>query len=220
MNLGNVNNKKISYLVCSISESLFICNNKNGKLDTTDKMDEAKVFKTKSHATNMLISMKNNIRKRSSGWKVMSIEKEFFDNKIKYCTKNDFDENGYKHDFEISEDIINDFISLCEKFETLTDIDNNICSIYSKRQNYIDLLAMYDRQQSDILHKIEFEKFNACQGYNLSKSIKILREKRRQVKNALMFIDRTENSKDISVIISEINKLQNKKYSPRILYDN
>lgn len=212
MNLGD-KSKQSSYLICSLSENLFICSSRSGKFDTTTKMDEAKIFKTRASASNILIGMKNNIRKRASGWKVISVKREFYDDKIKYT---DTDKNEY----QVSEDIIEEFSSLCEHYDTLAELNDNLKSIYSKKRKFIDLLEMYDRQQCDILHKIEFEKFNACQGYTLSKSIKNLREKRRQVKNALKFIDRTENSKDISIIISEINNLQNQKYCPRISYEN
>jgi len=212
MNLEN-KSKQSSYLICSFSETLFICSSRSGKLETTTKMDEAKIFKTRVSASNTLVGLKNNIRKRASGWKVMSVKREFYDDKIKYT---DTDKNEY----QVSEDIIEEFTSLCEQYDTLTELNDILKSIYSKRRKFVDLLEMYERQQCDILHKIEFEKFNACQGYTLSKSIKNLREKRRQVKNALKFIDKTESSKDISVIISEINNLQNQKYSPRISYDS
>lgn len=204
--------KQVSYLVCSLSGNLYISIDSTGKFDTTTKIDEARIFKSKSQASKVLVGLNNKIRKKATGWKVIEIERKFENNKIKYSAE----QYGNK-DYEVSESILDDFISLCNRLENLTNITEELHSVYDKKSMYLDLLEMYERQQCDILHKIEDSKFNACEGYYYAKMIKDIRNKRRQVKNVIRFIDRTGGSDNISIIMSEIKSLQTYTYYSRAL---
>jgi len=63
--------------------------------------------------------------------------------------------------------------TILESFETLKyEID-------SVNQKIRDIHS----EQDDLLHELELTKFNACEGYQLSKELQILRHKRRHYKD-------------------------------------
>lgn len=60
---------------------------------------------------------------------------------------------------------------------------------FEDRKNLlVNSLSELDLEQQDLLHYIENEKFNAVDGYKLSKKIKEIRTERRKVKNELAMI--------------------------------
>jgi predicted nucleic acid-binding Zn-ribbon protein len=81
---------------------------------------------------------------------------------------------------------------------------NKIKSVVSNINNEIALLNKelnkIERVHSDIEHKIENTNFNAAEGYALAYSLKITRNKRRDIKNEIY---RLESIKDLSDTISK-----------------
>lgn len=55
-------------------------------------------------------------------------------------------------------------------------------------------IMLCDREEQDILHKIELENFNAYHGWNLAKDIQITRRKRRELKDNLEDLSRLQES--------------------------
>lgn len=107
------------------------------------------------------------------------------------------------------------------------DLTKELYKIYdeaksSYEQTWKDI-QKYDLMQEDILHLIEFNKFNACEGYMLSKRLQELRVLRRNAKNerqALQsLISKIEPTlKSTKKAIDKIEKSFNKKtYNPRII---
>ncbi|MFO1442984.1 hypothetical protein KDN24_07100 [Bacillus sp. Bva_UNVM-123] len=64
---------------------------------------------------------------------------------------------------------------------------NELSKIQRKMQSDIAKISKkeseYDRKVSDIYHKIEISKFNACEGYYLSKELQDVLQKRRVIKH-------------------------------------
>lgn len=215
MNDKDFMRKQVSYIICSVgslSESLYIAIDTSGKFTTTNNIDEANIFKSQSAAGKAMTGLNHKIRKQAAGWKVEEIVREFDNSKIKYQSKLESDKSI---NMEISEMLIVDFILLCNKADSIVEIESLLLSVYNKRQKYMDLLEMYNRQQCDILHTIENEKLDAVQRVKICGQLKSVREKRRQVKNAIHFIEKTNGTKNISVILSEIKNIQEQKYAPR-----
>jgi len=73
-------------------------------------------------------------------------------------------------------DIVNDYIG---KIETLMQKYDQDCQKLAERQSY------YDKLISEHYHKVETMKFNACEGYHLSKQLQELLQKRRVIKNEM-----------------------------------
>ena len=106
------------------------------------------------------------------------------------------------------------------------DLTKELYKIYdeaksSYEQTWKDI-QKYDLIQEDILHLIEFNKFNEFEGYMLSKRLKELRVLRRKAKNegqapVFNYKDRA-NSTNTKKAIDKIEKsFNNKKYNPRII---
>ena len=61
---------------------------------------------------------------------------------------------------------------------------NNVYAELKKRFNELDAIkGQYDMQEQDILHYIEFEKYDAVTGSKLLKKLKEIRIGRRNIKN-------------------------------------
>ena len=107
------------------------------------------------------------------------------------------------------------------------DLTKELYKIYDEAKSSCEQtwkdIQKYDLMQEDILHLIEFNKFNACEGYMLSKRLKELRILRRNAKNerqALQsLITKIEPTlQNTKKAIDKIEKsFNNKKYNPRII---
>jgi len=110
------------------------------------------------------------------------------------------------------------------KMEDVINAVNKVKDFYNSTniENITKQLLSYDIALMDISHKIEFEAFNACEGYKLAKRIKELRTQRRELKDMLEFIKKTgESFTNLSTNISSYNNsIENRSYSPRMLDDD
>ena len=109
------------------------------------------------------------------------------------------------------QNIINSFETLRRDMDT---VSNKIKNCHS--------------EQDDMLHEIELTKFNACEGYNLSKELQLIRHKRRkyleqeeQLDILRGFMNKYKwlvNELKPIVIVLENKKEQqtNRKYTPKI----
>lgn len=91
-----------------------------------------------------------------------------------------------------------------------------------KNKNYIKAKIFdLDKEQQDLLHLIEFEKLNACNGYLMYKRLHLLREERRKYKNQLKIIEAIEPMSMMDYLNGKLSttlaEIQNQEYKPRIL---
>jgi hypothetical protein len=117
-------------------------------------------------------------------------------------------------------------VTMCKAKEytnQLTDILNNIGKDYNY---YIQENRKTDLMIQDVLHKIEFDNFNAAEGYCLAKQIKDIRNDRRIYKNELetlqslkMQLSPVMNTvKEVKNNIIKLEKKQKERiYKPRVL---
>ena len=63
----------------------------------------------------------------------------------------------------------------------------NILSSFETLKHDMDTIGQKIKdihsEQDDLLHEVELTRFNACEGYNLARELKILRHKRREYKD-------------------------------------
>lgn len=83
-----------------------------------------------------------------------------------------------------------------------------------------------DMEIADVLHYIEFNNFNAAQGYKLAKMLKDITEQRREIKKTETQLDiilnnTISNVSKKGIKIDNIEKEQycNERYTPRVLVD-
>jgi len=91
-------------------------------------------------------------------------------------------------------------------------IDNFVSSVEKAQNDYNKLeqeLTKVNRQIVDLEHFIENEKFNVLQGFYFSASIKILRNRRRIIKNELETLQILNNNFSKLINIEFYKKIQN-----------
>ncbi len=98
--------------------------------------------------------------------------------------------------------------------KTFVDLVEN-CRMNSDAWN--EELSRIDRELCDVYHFIEMESFSASSGFRLSKRIKELREKRRQIKDYMNIANCLNNisSANLESIRSMLSAFNNRTYTPR-----
>ena len=132
----------------------------------------------------------------------------------------------------ISEQIKNNE-GICYKDETpgeyqeikqkINDLSNTIQTLLSEKDNLVNSLSEVNGKEQDILHYIEFNKFNAAEGYKLSKRLQNIRKERRIIKNKIDIINviKQDNCYDLiyGKTLERLDGIENRKYTPRVLND-
>lgn len=85
-------------------------------------------------------------------------------------------------------------VSAKEVGDTIEELSRLIENIPNQIKMMNIEIMLCDREEQDILHKIELESFNAYQGWNLAKDIQITRRKRRELKDELEDLTRLQES--------------------------
>lgn len=98
--------------------------------------------------------------------------------------------------------------------------------IQSEYEEIKEEKSKLDMEITDILHYIEFNNFNAVQGYKLAKMLKDVTKRRREVKKTETQLDiilnnTISNVSKKGIKINNIEKEQycNERYTPRVLVD-
>lgn len=73
---------------------------------------------------------------------------------------------------------------------------NLLSEFVNSKEELLNELSESDQIISDLLHYLEFETFNASKGYKISKKIKEVRIKRREIKNKLHIVSIFEQSQN------------------------
>ena len=105
----------------------------------------------------------------------------------------------------------------CSNPELRDEVVNTVfADIANRKVTLNNKLSEVDRKICDVLHYIEFNKLNACDGYKAYKMIREYRLERRTIKDEIEMLDDVYNN--ITKLIEEsINRLSNRKYKPREL---
>jgi len=130
----------------------------------------------------------------------------------------------YKED-ELSEE--NRFIteeslsSITEALEILHNFEDWFLPLYNNKSYFEAQLEVYEKQQRDIEHAIEFYNLNACEGYKMYKLLKETRVNRRKAKDILEIIQRVSECLQSTFFehnpSARVEALLKRKYSPREL---
>lgn len=170
-----------------------------GVVEYTDKKDKGSQFKSVENAAQALsgnvkdVAAREHFKILAANYRYLS---EIVDTSAIEQLSNEHKESG----------IVNDFLNL-------------ILLARLERDKYIQELSAIDLEEQDILHYIEFNNFNAAQGYKLSKILKATREKRRAIKNKIAEYQKiVANSEDID--LDKLFENKPKSYTNKILKDD
>lgn len=112
-------------------------------------------------------------------------------------------------------------VSLDELKDKVKDAAEILATYRGNKDYLIDMLSEADKEISDILHYIEFFNFSASDGYKLSKALKDVRLRRREIKNQIEIIEYINSSTGTSISEGHLNRqleaISEKQYTPRVL---
>lgn len=169
----------------------YICKDKQDKFSVTTNPDIAAKWETYEKAENVKKNCLNSMLK-NMGFQVK-------DNQV------EVNNEGKPVDMETYEENLSEILS------DVSHIDTLISDIPTKLNILYHALSVADREIIDIHHWIEFESFNACEGY---KAFALLKDKLRHRRNVK---DGIEVLRAVSDMETTINNLKNRSYTPREL---
>lgn len=182
-----------------VDGDIYLGMSQNSYLPVKDKL-KAKRFPSKQYAENIFKSSVPKILKKSYDWNIEEAEELEVNRKVNA---------SYVH------------IDVTDLQTIINDLSNKISTLQGNKEWLLEQESNIDKQISDILHFIEFEKFSASEGFKLCKALKELRLKRRDVKNELEIIGILNSHTCNNIANGHTNKaisgIENKQYTPRVL---
>ena len=93
----------------------------------------------------------------------------------------------------------------------------NACLMIAKedKQGLVKALQEKDQEINDLLHKAEFEKLNAAEGYYLYKQLREARIARRKIKNDIDCLQLIKDNCNLEKLQNGLKKMGDKCYHPR-----
>lgn len=116
-----------------------------------------------------------------------------------------------KKQVDCKHDEVDFTVDLTEILNDISHINSLMSDIPVKMNVLHHALSVVDREISDIHHWIEFDKFNAYQGYQAFAMLKEKLNHRRDIKNGIKVLDAVSN------VETTVSNLKNRKYNPREL---
>lgn len=113
------------------------------------------------------------------------------------------------------------FLLLDKAQSVMTDFDYLARIAKSNKDFAVEQLSICDRSLTDVLHRIELGKFNACEGYKLASMIQDILIERRKYKDFIYISNvLTSSGADTLVknnVVGSIRGMDNREYTPREL---
>lgn len=178
---------------------------KTGQWISTNQFSQATKILKKDKAESVMANLPKTMRRLD--FFIQEIEEDFSESETKTLT---FDKNislsEIAPDFEDIKDIVSQFDKL---YETM-----------SAAESFLRFkLKGIEEKQQDLLHAVEFNSYNACEGFKKYKEIKLVREERRRIKDSLLIIQILKESLKEGYrpneLTNRIEGLENRKYSVR-----
>ena len=212
----------MAYYVITDGQGSYITqNNKTGKCVGIKNLNSATRFATLAEANNIF---KNNISKKLQKSYSVKIMEE--DQKTAEIISEVLDKNTRRTTHETVKALANKEMpktqcgDLVKTISGVSELLNGLSQRYTKDCN---LLSEVDREIVDIEHYIEFNNFNAAEGYNAYKMLQNALKRRRIIKNdreCLTFIKEAGLQKSkVDALVKGIEKFANedRMYAPRVL---
>lgn len=173
----------------------YICKDSKERFSITTNSQLATSWETREKAENV---RKNCLTKtlKNKGFTVKEIKEE-----VKEETKEEKVAIDLEHFEENLKDILDD----------VSHIDTLISDIPTKLSTLFHAQSIVDREISDIHHWIEFDRFNAYEGYKAFALLKSKLIHRRQIKDGIEIL------RAVSDMETTIQNLRNRSYTPREL---
>ena len=178
-------------------------------------VEAAMLFMTENRATLFLNNSGKNIK--SLGYNV-----------IPYTLENEQSQIVLNTNTEIINENLENYNLSENNILNINNIDNSVKAyqlflqaIPFKRKKYADDLDLVEKEIQDILHAIEFNKYNASDGFKIYKMLHEARCRRRKDKDMILKINIISNATmtdwTSGKVVAQFNGLEKRKYEPRAL---
>ena len=209
------------YVITNGQGSYITQNNKTGKCVGIKNLNSATRFATLAEANNIF---KNNISKKLQKSYSVKIMEE--DQKTAEMISEVLDKNARRTTHETVKALANKEMpktQCSDLVKTISDVSELLNGLSQRYTKDCNLLSEVDREIVDIEHYIEFNNFNAAEGYNAYKMLQNALKRRRIIKNdreCLTFIKEAGLQKSkVDALVKGIEKFANedRMYTPRVL---
>lgn len=178
---------------------------KTGQWISTNQFSQATKILKKDKAESIMANLPKTMRRL--GFFIQEIEEDFSESEMKTLTFNkNISLSEITPDFEDIKNIVSQFDKL---YETMLAAESLL---------RFKLKSVEEKQQ-DLLHAVEFNSYNACEGFKKYKEIKLVREERRRIKDSLLITQILKESLKEGYrpneLTNRIEGLENRKYSVR-----
>lgn len=230
-------NSKRYYVISSKRENTyeFIKSNIGSNSNIiTDKLSLAKIFDDNKKALKFISNLSKELRVNRS-WFTLEVQlnnntvivknekiKEEMLNSIGIDDIENINKN-IKH-FEIKDKNSNSTNEILNYYDTfLNDISTKRENLIEKKSELENKRDLIEKKIVDLNHYIEFYTLNASMGYCAYKELHDIFNERRNIKNEInkinIILKAFDNTTDFNKLYSDLNKVNNQKYSPRVLFD-
>ena len=188
----------MDYVIANPNRKIFIRLNENGCPETCAKQAAQRFEKNK--ASRILKQIPKTMKKFNFSLCVASENIPCIEKKVKEESKNEV----IVGEFYTVSDSVTRWV---DRVRTCNDLARDAAK---RKEELIKALSNADKDLSNYLHEIELTKWkNGCDGYKEYKSIKIILEKRRVIKDELTVIQSILDSKLESIATNRIEKIVN-----------
>lgn len=189
-----------------VNNGYYIGYDRSGKPTVINDFSKARIFDEKQKAFNVMVNLPRNVQ-RNRHFTIGCTDTE--DKKIQ-------DDEPMVISCEATIEAVSKTELDLKSRIGVFDLPGYIQDACNEKMNLCNDLSNVDKEISDILHYIEFNKFNAADGYKLARSLKELRLKRRDIKDQIDFIHFINETGIIDKLNKRLGKLENRVYAPRV----
>ena len=201
----------MDYVIANPNRKIYIRLDKNGRPETCTKQTAQRFEKHK--ASSILKNIPRTMKKFNFSLCVASEDIPVIEKEVKQTKKEIIVSENY-----IVSDSVTQWVDRVKSFNDLAR------DAAKRKEELLNALSNADKDLSNYLHEIELTKWkNGCEGYKEYKSIKIILEKRRIIKDELTVVQSILDLKLESIATSRIEKivngLRNRTFSVREVCD-
>lgn len=189
----------MSYIISDHQEKHFLCLNKNNSYSITTDRRQAYKWNTFNKANNVLINLPNSLSFYTTTWKIIFDKQPSTSSSI--TTTSSFTSSPKPAPkASIKEDVISFRKRLEDELDSLSE-----------------QLSDVDKEKEDVIHYIEFNTLNACQGYKIYNLLHEIMQDRREIKNKFRCVQSLLSNFNTITLNLDLKQNEPLSYTPKAL---
>lgn len=172
----------MSYIISDHQEKHFLHLNKNNSFSITTDRRQAYKWNTFNKANNVLVNLPNSLSFYTTTWKII------------------FDKQSSKTTSITPTPILTSSSKSTSKTSLKEDIISFRKRLEDELNSLSEQLSDVDKEKEDVIHYIEFNTLNACQGYKIYNLLHEIMQDRREIKNKFSYIQSILDNLDSTIL--------------------